>query len=119
METILTREAMLFGTDEPVQPPLVLTAGALSAELERGNLRYIRYHGREMLRAISYLVRDRNWATYRPDIANLRVGADADGFRVSYQGRVSDGTQALAYTAGIEGRSDGTLTFTVEATAQS
>src|SRR3954452_15741989 len=119
METTLTREAMLFGTDEPVRQPLVLTAGPLSAELEDGNLRYIRYHGREMLRAISYLVRDRNWATYRPDFANLRVDADADGFRVSYEGRVSDGTQALTYAAIIEGRSDGVLTFTVDATAQS
>src|SRR3954464_9355657 len=119
METTLTREAMLFGTDEPVPPRLVLTAGPLSAELEDGNLRYIRYYGREMLRAISYLVRDRNWATYRPEIANLRVDADTDGFRVSYDGRVSDRTQALAYTAKIEGRSDGTLTFSVDATAQS
>ena len=119
MTTTLTREAMLFGTNDPVRPPLVLTAGPLSAELEDGNLRYIRYHGREMLRAISYLVRDRSWATYRPEIANLRIDADADGFRVSYEGRVSDGTQALAYTAGLKGRSDGTLTFTVDATAQS
>src|SRR3954471_2037191 len=102
MTTTLTRKVMLFGTDDPVQPPLVLTAGPLSAELEDGNLRYIRYHGREMLRAISYLVRDRNWATYRPEIANLQIDADGDGFRVSYNGRVSDGTQALTYTAVIE-----------------
>src|SRR4051812_4970665 len=119
MTTTLTHEAMLFGTDVPVQPPLMLTAGPLSAELEDGNLRYIRYHGREMLRAISYLVRDCNWATYRPEIANLRIDADGDGFRVNYDGRVSDATQALTYTALIEGRSDGTLTFTVNATAQS
>jgi D-apionolactonase len=119
MTTTLTREAMLFGTDDPVQPPLVLTAGPLSAELEVGNLRYIRYHGREMLRAISYLVRDRNWATYRPEITNIRIDADADHFSVSYKGRVSDCAQALAYAAVIEGRSDGTLTFTVDATAQS
>ena len=33
----------LFGTEEPVAPPELLKAGPLTAELEAGNLRYIRY----------------------------------------------------------------------------
>ena len=68
----------LFGTDETVPAPVVLRAGPLSAELEDGNLRYIRLHDREMIRAVSYIVRDRNWGTYRPEINNLSVNQSDD-----------------------------------------
>ena len=37
-------------------PPRMLRAGALTAELEAGNLRYIRFGGVEMIRAVSYIV---------------------------------------------------------------
>ena len=55
-----TRSVRLFGTDQPVAPPRLLKAGPLTAELEAGNLRYIRFSGLEMIRAISFIVRDRN-----------------------------------------------------------
>jgi len=58
-----SRAIALFGTDEPVTPPRVLRAGMLSAELEAGNLRYIRWNGEEVLRAISFIVRDPDWGT--------------------------------------------------------
>ena len=57
------RAVCLFGTEEPVEAPTILKAGPLSAEFEAGNLRYIRFHGVEMIRAVSYIVRDRNWGT--------------------------------------------------------
>ena len=44
--TAPTREIILFGTDEQVTPPVLLQAGPLTAELEEGNLRYIRFQGR-------------------------------------------------------------------------
>ena len=56
-----SREICLFGTDEKVESPRLLKAGPLSVEFEAGNLRYIRFHGVEMIRAISYIVRDRDW----------------------------------------------------------
>ena len=58
----------LFGTEEPVTPPVLLQAGLLTAELEAGNLRYIRFGGVELLRAVSYIVRNRNWGTYNREI---------------------------------------------------
>ena len=45
----------LYGTEVPVEAPRLLVAGPLSAELEDGNLRYIRFQGREMIRAVSYI----------------------------------------------------------------
>ena len=107
----------LFGTDQPVEPPRRLTAGALSAELESGNLRYIRFAGVEMIRAISFIVRDRNWGTYNPVIENLIVEEDADRFRVSYRAVAGDDAQAFAYDAEIVGGADGALRFSARGRA--
>ena len=75
-ELIASRAVRLFGTDEPVEPPRIFNAGDLSAEFEAGNLRYISFPGFEMIRAVSFIVRDPNWATYKPMIANLQIEED-------------------------------------------
>ncbi len=110
-----SRDRILFGTDEPVAAVVTLSAGPLTAEFEDGNLRYIRFHGQEMLRAISYLIRDRNWGTCRPILSELTIESGGSSFSVRYRGRVADDGQALSYAACIDGRSDGLLTFSVDA----
>jgi hypothetical protein len=101
----------LFGTEEPVAPPELLKAGPLSAELEAGNLRYIRYEGRELLRAVSFIVRNKNWGTYNPEISELNVTQAGDSFRVTYRAVTRDAEQEFRYAAEIEGSADGTLAF--------
>jgi hypothetical protein len=101
----------LYGTEEPVEPPRLLRAGALSAELEAGNLRYIRLGGRELLRAVSFIVRDRNWATYGPQISNLSISEDGESFSVTYDALCQDAEQALRYSAEITGSAEGRLSF--------
>src|SRR5271154_478985 len=96
-----SRSIRLFGTDEPVASVRLLTAGKLSAELESGNLRYIRFGGIEMIRAVSFIVRDRNWGTYNPEISNLAVAESADGFRVSYDAVTKDAAQEFRYSSTI------------------
>jgi D-apionolactonase len=112
-----TREIKLFGTDEPVVPPLLLVAGPLSAEFEDGNLRYIRLHGREMLRAISFIVRDRNWGTYRPRLSNLRVEQRDESFSLQYDAVAGDDAQSFRYGATLEGHADGRLVFEAQGEA--
>jgi hypothetical protein len=116
MSSAPSRAVALFGTEEKVEPPLVLTAGPLSAELEDGNLRYIRFSGREMLRAVSYIVRDKNWGTYRPTISNLLVEEGEDSFSVRYDAVAGDASQSFRYKARIQGHADGSLVF--EATGE-
>ncbi|MBC7736437.1 MAG: hypothetical protein H7245_04245, partial [Candidatus Saccharibacteria bacterium] len=106
-----TRAVALFGTDEPVTPPRILRAGKLSAELDAGNLRYIRWNGAEVMRAISFIVRDKDWGTYNPVISDLKVEEGDDAFRVTFQAVAGDGAQSFIYDAVIEGRAAGTLTF--------
>lgn len=107
----------LFGTEEKVEPPVMLKAGDLTAELEAGNLRYIRWQGVELLRAVSYIVRNKNWGTYNPAISNLKVEEKADGFRVTYDAVTKDQEQEFRYAAEIEGTSAGRLTFRGKGTA--
>ena len=74
----------LYGTHTLEQPPIRLTAGRLTADLSDGNLRTIAYDGVEVLRAVSYLVRDRDWGTYAPEIKNLKIDQQDDAFSVDY-----------------------------------
>ncbi|MBN8994245.1 MAG: hypothetical protein J0H94_03395 [Rhizobiales bacterium] len=117
MVAMPSESVRLFGTEEKVEPPVVLTAGKLTAELEAGNLRYIRFDGVELLRAVSYIVRDRNWGTYNPVISNLEVEEKPDGFRVTYDAVAKDATQEFRYAAEIEGTSAGRLVFRGRGTA--
>ncbi|GAB5376040.1 MAG: hypothetical protein AcusKO_25020 [Acuticoccus sp.] len=107
------RSVKYYGTEEPVAPPRILRVGALEVRLDGGNLRYIRIGGVEALRAIAFLARDRNWGTYGATIENLEVEESEDAFRVSYRARCGD-SERLVYDALIEGRADGSLTFSAE-----
>ncbi|MBY3034807.1 D-apionate lactonase [Rhizobium laguerreae] len=77
----------LYGTHIVDPPPVRLRAGKLEADLANGNLRTIRYDGTEVLRGISYLVRDRDWGTYSPEITDLRIEQSDDRFEVAYLAR--------------------------------
>jgi hypothetical protein len=111
MDSDLLRRIKLCGTEEPDAASRTLRADPLSAELENGNLRYVRFAGTEVLRAISFLVRDENWGTFTPEIADLEVREDAGSFVVSYRGLCANAKQRLGYEARIEGRSNGALDF--------
>jgi D-apionolactonase len=104
----------LYGTEEPVAATLALRAGPLDAVLDGGNLRRIRLHGREAIRGIGYIVRDRNWGTCAPQLSGLSVERDADGFRVRYQAACEAAGQTFGYRARIEGGAAGDLVFEVE-----
>ena len=79
-KTALSRAIKLFGTDVPDGKRRTLTAGPITAMLDNGALRYIRYRGTEVLRGIAYLLRDKNWGTYGPAIEDLKVRQGKDGF---------------------------------------
>lgn len=106
-----SRAVKLFGTEEPVTPPRILQAGALTAELDAGNLRHIRYGGVEVIRAVSFIVRDRNWGTYNPTITDLAIDEQPDRFTVTYAALAEDERQHFRYEARIEGSADGRLDF--------
>ena len=108
MPTQISDSIRLYGTDEFVEAPRILQAGPLSAELDAGNLRHIRYHDREMIRAISFIVRDKNWGTYAPKISQLEMQEVPGSFRVSYEAVIEG---EFRYSAVITGAANGSLRF--------
>jgi hypothetical protein len=105
----------LCGTEQPDVVGQILTAGPLSAELDNGNLRYLKVAGVEVLRALAYLVRDENWGTYIPTLSGLKIDQRADSFSVSYSATCRRGDMEIAYDARINGRPDGSLEFSATA----
>jgi len=111
-----SRAIKLCGTEQPDVVGRVLSAGPLSAELDNGNLRYIRVGGIEVLRSLAFLVRDENWGTYVPALSDVAVEQRVDGFHVSLHGTCKRAGQQIGYDVRIDGRSDGSLTFSGVAT---
>lgn len=112
----VSRAIKLCGTEQPDVVGQILTAGPLTAELDNGNLRYLKVAGVEVLRALSYLVRDENWGTYVPALSGLKIDQRADSFSVQYSARCKRGDMEIAYECSIEGKPDGSLEFTGTAT---
>lgn len=110
----------LYGTRVVEAEPVRLSAGPLSADFVNGNLRSIRYGGIEVLRAIAYIVRDRDWGTYEPALTNLMIDCGADSFSVSYTANCTgQDASRLAFRTTIKGSSDGRLVFDVSALPES
>ena len=107
-----SRAIALCGTEQPYVPGRVLVAGPLSVEFDNGQLRYLKVNGVEVLRAIGFLIRDRNWGTATPVLSNLKIDQRADGFSVSFHADIRVDDQQLSYDATIAGTEDGTLEFT-------
>lgn len=109
----ISRNARLYGTEEAPQPCRTLVAGSLSVDLQGGNLRQLCFAGTEAIRGIAFIVRDRHWGTYVPEITALQVMTSDAGFRVTYEGACRDEHQLLRYRAVIEATADGRLGFDV------
>ncbi|WP_114948241.1 D-apionate lactonase [Microvirga calopogonii] len=104
-----------FGTEQSPVAVRRLTAGRLTAELVEGNLRAISYDGLEVLRAISYVVRDKDWGTYSPVIDEQVVREGDNEFTVTYRAACRGlEDQSLTYRATIHGTAAG-VTFDVVA----
>ncbi|HVZ00350.1 MAG TPA: hypothetical protein VHA35_12640 [Dongiaceae bacterium] len=108
----------LVGTDSVDPKSRTLRAGPLSVEFGNGALRYIKVNDVEVLRAIAFLVRDKNWGTYTPAISDLKVSQKKDGFAVGYKARCGDAAASIAYDATIRCGADGTLEFEATATPE-
>lgn len=111
-------ENIRFPFDLELPPVLPLQAGQLSISYERGNLRSIRLGETEILRMIYIAVRDHNWTTADYVIANERVEAGKENFRISYLATWSyDQVNVFQADVAIEGKADGTIQFSIKGKA--
>jgi hypothetical protein len=107
-----SRSIALTGTEQPDVVGRILNAGPMTVEFDNGQLRYLKVDGIEVLRAVGFLIRDRNWGTATPEISNLKIDQRADGFTVSFHAVCRIESQELSYDAKIDGSKDGNLVFT-------
>ena len=113
-----SRNIKLTGTDSVDPKSRTLRAGPLTAEFGNGALRYIRINEIEVMRAIAFLVRDKNWGTFTPEISDLKLSQKKDGFTIRYKARCGDAAAALTYDATIICDASGNLDFAATATPE-
>lgn len=107
----------LYGTDEPVVPMQLLTAGPLTAQFDQGALRFIKINGVEVIRNIAFVARDKDWGTYNPVISNLAIEQSDTGFKLVFDAVCKDENQEFHYSASIVGKPNGHLSFSGIGTA--
>jgi len=115
---MISRNIILYGTDQVEAPLRILRAGPLSVAYDNGAIRYVRIAGIEVLRGIAFLVRDENWGTLAARIDDLRIDERPDGFDIAYRATCKDASRHLVYDAHITGRADGSLAFEAKADPQ-
>jgi len=103
------RAIRLYGTEEEIPEQRRLTAGPVTAMLESGQLRWIKVGDAEAIRAIAFLIRDRNWATAVPEISELKITERGGGFRVTFTARCATVDGDFVWKGDFSGKPDGTI----------
>lgn len=107
----------LYGTTERQPVRRALAAGKLTAVLEGGQIRYLRYNGIEVLRAVSWLARDTSWGTIAAELGPVEIQEIPWAFKVRFAGAVTSGSGKLTFRAEIDGSADGQFSFRVASRA--
>ncbi len=115
----LSRNVLLYGAEKPLPERIPLRAGPLSLNYENGDLRTIRLGRHEILRRIYVAIRDHNWDTALPRLANVRVEAGGNSFRISYDVENKLGDIDFFWQGEITGQPDGAIRFVMDGVARS
>jgi len=99
-----------------------LRAGPVMMKFANGELRYLqagdgRGHNVEIVRRVYFAVRDQRFDTPSPKFDKITLVRNADSFTADMSARVTSKDVAYAWTGKIEGKSDGTIMYTVSGTA--
>lgn len=112
MTSELSNSIKLYGTEELVVPMRTLRAGPVTCDFDQGALRFIKIYGKEAIRNIALVVRDKDWGTYPPALRNVDIKQDSESFSIAFDAICKDEKQEIRYKAKITGSSNGKLTFT-------
>ena len=103
-----------YGTRDPQSTGQRLQTGKLSAVLASGSLTDIRFGGVEVLRGISYLVRDENWGTCAAEISALDLKSSRDSHELRFSAKMQNAGSTITCFAHIL-LTETALTFEVTA----
>ena len=96
----------------------LLEAGPLTLALCDGQIRYVRYGDREIIRRIYVAIRDVTWKTIPGLIQNLSVEPVGDGFVARWDSVHDDGPIKFHWHGTVSGDSSGAITFSMEGESQ-
>jgi hypothetical protein len=118
---MLSNTTLYYGNSQPLPKPLQLRAGPLTMIFEPASafLRHIRLGDHEVLRAIYGAVRDQNWGTIPPTIANLKSEIKADSFSLSFEVTCQQREVDFFWRGLIRGEPTGQVSYTFEGQARS
>ncbi len=119
MTPALRESLLLHGTPQPPGPAIALRAGPLSLALVDGDLREVRWRGREVIRRVYAAVRDRNWGTVPGTLSALQVETTDATFQVTYTSTHLREDIHVVWNAVLGGDADGTLRFVFDGEARS
>ncbi len=94
-----------------------LRAGPLSLRFEGGDLRYVAFGERELVRRVYGAVRDSNWRTVPGQLQNLTLEAGERWFRIEYDSGHQHGEVDFAWHARITGSEHGAIAFEFDGVA--
>ena len=118
---MLSKTFLHDGKLQPLPRPLELRAGPLTMIFEpaTGFLRQLRLGDHEVVRAIYAAVRDQNWATVPPQIANLKSQIEKDSFRLSFDMTCRQPGVDYFWQGVITGDATGRVRYTFDGAARS
>ena len=116
---MLPKNVLYYGKEDPLPEQTELRAGPLTVVYEDGNIRYVKYGDREILRRVYVAIRDRNWGTVLPRLSKVQIEAGADSFRVTYEVDHQESEIDFVWKGAIVGDTHGTITFTMDGLARS
>ncbi len=97
----LTTLKRKFGTTERPEEIAVFRVGQLSFELRGGAVGRILYGKVEVLRGISYLIRDENWGTCPIRLSAFKTQVSKNQLAISYSAKTRNGDSMLTFKARI------------------
>jgi D-apionolactonase len=95
----------------------ILSAGELSCEWNEGGIRHLRWRGVELIRGISYLLRDTHWGTVPALVEGFGLDQAADQFVARFVLTMRLGESHLRAEAEVRGDALGHFSFRVDAVA--
>jgi len=108
----MTPQSILHdGKIDPVARPIELRAGPLTMLFEPHTafLRHFRLGDHEVVRALYAAVRDQNWATIPPRVANLKSEISRDSFRLTFEVACRRGEIDYGWQGKMTGEANGRI----------
>jgi hypothetical protein len=90
---------------------MLLRAGPIRLKFADGELRYLCVGDREIVRRVSFVVRDHHWDTAMPEFTTLSVEKREDSFAIELAAKCRMPTVDYTWWATIVGSANGVITF--------